>query len=248
MSTPPAITIIPRASSVGAPSGRLATIRPSSMQTSRTSPSMPLAGSCTAPPTIRSRTVMRPAPGALWYGLRVNEGLQGLAQSNVDRSSGGRRRGGPRPSGMRCRLRGCRLHRYRSRPGSAKDAWLARGPIATVSMRPEPLPLQGPSTGRPHHQRRTEAPPCTSWSSPRAPGALPRISSGIVHRERVASLPGQHRFGPGPVSSRPEAAQRGPGGTIERLGQRDQPLDSERVSWLGGWLRIVDQNGIAGAG
>jgi hypothetical protein len=44
-STPPGITTMPDASSRGADAGRLSTMRPSSMQTSRTSPDTPLAGS-----------------------------------------------------------------------------------------------------------------------------------------------------------------------------------------------------------
>jgi hypothetical protein len=54
MSTAPGITTIPAASMISAPGGTSATMRPSAMQTSRISPSTPLAGSWTAPPVIRS--------------------------------------------------------------------------------------------------------------------------------------------------------------------------------------------------
>src|SRR5438093_5500550 len=72
MSTPPGITTMPAASMRFASGGASAAILPSRMQTSRTSPSTPLAGSYTRPLTIRSDdpTGVLPPPPRDAPGLR----------------------------------------------------------------------------------------------------------------------------------------------------------------------------------
>ena len=206
MSTPPGITTMPRASSVGAPAGRLSTMRPSSMQTSRISPSTPLAGSWTVPPVIRSRSC---APAVSRTARSSASSV--VAAPRRRRAGEGRAAGARRPSGRRCRLRGCPATPVSIATRRSRRASLARGPIdhrrhpaSAAFDRPRQARMPTPRRARRRRRHRHR-------SKPASPGLVARRTARKVHRERVAGLPGQHRFRARAVAARPERAERGAG-------------------------------------
>jgi hypothetical protein len=69
----------------------------------------------------------------------------------------------------------------------------------------------------------------------------------MIHSERITRLPSEHRFRAGLVPPRSKAAECGASRAVERLSERYQALDSERIPWLHGRLRVMYQNGVSGA-
>ena len=123
-------------------------------------------------------------------------------------------------------------------------AWLERGPIATAFDLGQRRCSRIPDSRRSHHQRRTEA-AGTSRSSPRSLGGT-EAGPGNTPPKGIAALPGQHRFGTGPISSRPQADERCPSRSIEGLGERDECLDSSgfRASAVGSASCTNTHNGL----
>ena len=169
-----------------------ATIRPSSMQTSRISPSTPLAGSCTAPPTIRSRSPahrrLPPEPARSAPSSRTSvsaaaargrqdrrqrqrhvvhpvagPGLVDAGDAGVDRHAGAR-------------------HRARARARSRRAAIRSSGMAGSPSAPADPAT----STASAAHAPRVEA----RAGRPRTAGAPSRKLTA----HRVSGLPGQRRL------------------------------------------------------
>ena len=115
------------------------------MQMSRTSPSTPLAGSCTAPPTIRSRSppLIAPPPA------RDGRPLAAAAAKRLGRSPRMRQHRRERQRHLvhaiaRARARGSRRRRYRSPPAPRRP----RSPAARSPRRARCRARSSPSSGR----------------------------------------------------------------------------------------------------
>ena len=216
MSTPPGMTTIPRASSVGAPAGQArddapvldAHVADLAVDAVRGV----VDGAADDPKPHRRAHPSLPCPAR----ERREQRRQRLRRRRAP-ASGGRSGSGIRPSGSRPAFvdsgdtgvdRDPRGERRLARPRADRitTANASRSCQRVSSKWPPPSPTT----------RTAPAPPAPARRAP-AGRHVPRVAATVAHRHGIARLPGEHRLRAGAIPAGPERAERRARRPVERL-------------------------------